>query len=87
MKPALTLAAVVGLARLAGMTAGASTASAAIVCNRDHVCWHVHDNYTYPPSVGVHVYGDDWKWRAHQHYRWHEHTGRGYWKGGVWITL
>jgi hypothetical protein len=78
----------IGLAAALGLTAftfSVSTASAAIVCNDDGDCWHVKNKYTYPPSVQLHVYGDDWKWGADQHYRWHEHGGRGYWKGGVWI--
>ena len=62
-------------------------ASAAIVCNEDGDCWHVKQSYDYPPDVRVHVYGDDWKWGDADaaRYRWREHEGRGYWRGGVWI--
>jgi hypothetical protein len=27
--------------------------SARIVCNADGDCWHVHDNWAYPPAAGV----------------------------------
>lgn len=64
-----------------------STASAAIVCNGDGDCWHVHDQYSYPDNSGVIVHNDDWRWNDtdHDRYRWREHEGRGYWHGGVWI--
>jgi hypothetical protein len=52
----------IGLAVALGLTAftfSVSTASAAIVCNDDGDCWHVKNKYTYPPSVQLHVYGDE----------------------------
>ena len=55
------------------------SASAAIVCDNDGNCWHVKDRYDYPPTAGVVVHEDNWKWDDHDHdkYRWHEHEGRG----------
>ena len=60
------------------------SASARIVCNTDGDCWHVRDDYTYPPAVGLRVHPDDWRWREGEHFTWREHPGRGYWKGGHW---
>ncbi|WP_414463029.1 hypothetical protein [Hyphomicrobium sp. DY-1] len=72
----------------AGMLAlTATTASAAIVCNREGDCWHVRGHYKYEPGLHLRVFPDSWKWGDHDHYRWREHEGRGYWRGGVWINL
>jgi len=66
----------------------AQAASAEIVCNEvDHVCWHVRHRYTYPGEVQIVVHPDNWHWRRHAHYVWREHHGRGYWRGGVWVTF
>jgi hypothetical protein len=56
-----------------------------VVCNNHGYCWHVHDRYAYPSGVGITIHADDWRWGDKEHYRWHEHQGRGYWRGGVWI--
>jgi hypothetical protein len=84
MKVALMLAGatLIGLGAVA-MTTGAG---AAVVCNGD-VCWHTHSAYTYPPSAGVVVHGDNWRWSHDEHYRWREHEGRGYWRDGKWNTF
>jgi len=68
-------------ASLLGLSA--ASASAAIVCNGD-VCWHTHDAYRYPGEAHVIVHPDDWRWGPSEHYTWHEHEGRGYWRGGAW---
>ena len=73
---AATAAAVVALSAL--------NASAAIVCAAN-VCWHTHERYEYPPSARVVIHDDDWKWKKHEHYRWREHEGRGYWRGSHWV--
>ena len=65
----------------------ATTASAAIVCNNEGVCWHVHRHYNYDPGFGLVVHPDNWVWGPNDHYVWREHTGRGYWRNGVWITF
>ena len=60
------------------------SASARIVCNGDGDCWHVHEDYAYPPSAGIVIHPDDWRWRESEHYVWREHPGRGYWRGHDW---
>lgn len=77
------LSAVVGTGAMVAMTA---PASAYIVCNRAHECWHTTDRYRYRPGWGVVVHPDNWRWRGNG-WRWHEHDGRGYWRNGVWITF
>jgi hypothetical protein len=76
--------ALLGLATLA-ITAPA--ASAAIVCNGEGECWHVHRNYAYAPEFGVVVHPDNWRWGAGERYRWREHAGRGYWRNGAWVRF
>jgi hypothetical protein len=68
------------------MLAGTS-ASAAIVCNDDGDCWHVHGHPAFGSDVRVHVHPDNWKWGHGDRYRWHEHAGHGYWRKGVWIDI
>ncbi|HXS08295.1 MAG TPA: hypothetical protein VN723_16000 [Rhizomicrobium sp.] len=80
----LILATIIGAGALA---AAATTASAEIVCNRDGDCWHVREHYDYQPTFGLIIHDDNWRWGDRDHYRWHEHDGRGYWKGGVWIQF
>ncbi|HEY1560491.1 MAG TPA: hypothetical protein VGF71_06340 [Caulobacteraceae bacterium] len=82
--PKIATGALFGLAAAAIM---APAASAAIVCNADGDCWHVHKHYNYAPDFGVTVHPDNWTWGTDDHYRWREHNGRGYWKSGVWITF
>ena len=60
------------------------SASARIVCNEDGDCWHVQDEYVYPPSVHLSIHPDTWRWRDGERYAWKEHNGRGYWHGGEW---
>ena len=65
----------------------ASTASAAVVCNANGACWHVKRAYSYPPTAGIVVHPNGWRWGVRDHYRWREHVGRGYWRNGVWVTF
>ena len=78
------LSAVIGAGSLVALSA---PASAAIVCNRVGDCWHTTARYRYRPAWGLTVHPDNWRWRARdaRHHRRREHTGRGYWRGGVWI--
>lgn len=72
-----------------GITAVTSTdASAAVVCNRDGDCWRVRGRPAYKPDFGLRVYGDDWRWRKGENYRWRKvGRGHGYYRDGVWITI
>jgi hypothetical protein len=62
-------------------------ASARVVCNADGDCWHIHEDYAYPPAAGVIIHPDDWRWKESEHNVWREHPGRGYWKGGEWAPF
>jgi hypothetical protein len=81
LKPAL------GIAALCTGLMMASSASAAIVCNRDGDCWHVKGRYAYRPEFGLVVHPNNWRWGVHDRFRWREpvREERGYWRGGVWI--
>lgn len=69
-------------------TMSASDASAAIVCNRDGDCWKVRGRPRYKPEFGLRIYGDDWRWRRGENYRWRKSgRGHGYYRDGVWITI
>jgi hypothetical protein len=57
------------------------SASAAIVCT-GNTCWHVQERYDYPPAAGVIIHDDDW--RPGPPVVFHEHEGRGYWRGDRW---
>lgn len=48
---------------------------------------HVRDRYAYHAEYGIVIHPDNWRWRRHEHYVWHEHEGRGYWHNGIWITF
>jgi len=78
------LGAMIGVGALA---ATATTASAAVVCNRSGDCWHTTDRYRNRPSFGITVHDDNWRWRGRDHYRWRKHEGRGYWRNGLWGTF
>ena len=60
------------------------SASARIVCNTDGDCWHVHEDYAFPPGIGVEIHPDNWRWKEGEHFTFKEHQGRGYWHGGHW---
>jgi hypothetical protein len=81
-------------ATAAGLTlAFAAPASAYIVCNREGDCWHTDSRYARQPGVTFSYHPDDWyfhrDWDRDRDMRWRSerHDGRGYWRGGVWITL
>ncbi len=90
LKTALSAAAMtlfVGTGALVTMTA---PAAARMVCNGENDCWHT-DSPPAVPGVRFSIHPDDWyfhqKWDGgDRHYR-DYHEGRGYYKGGVWITL
>ena len=76
------LAAAIGASALAG---SAISASAAIVC-QGRVCWHTNEAYSYPRGARIVVHEDNWKWGPRERYSFREHEGRGYWRGGRWMT-
>ncbi len=81
---------VLAAAALAGLSlAAAAPASAYVACNADGDCWHT-DSRVHVPGVTFNYHPDDWyfhqTWDANHHWR-DYHTGRGYWRGGVWVTL
>lgn len=86
MMKSFTKAILVGASALA---LGATTASADIVCNEEGDCWHARERHEYRPELRLRVHPDDWRWSEadHDRYRWRDHHGRGYWRGGVWIDL
>ncbi len=70
------------------LTIGAEPASAAVVCNRDGDCWKVRGRPAYKPEFGLRIYGDDWRWKRGEKYRWRKvGRGHGYYRDGVWITI
>ena len=83
--PAITTA-ILGITGVAVFT---GRASAYVVCNREGDCWHTESRYRYP-GAGYTFHPDDWyfhqSWGTDRH--WHDyHPGRGYWRGGVWVTF
>ena len=69
------------------LSAGVTSASAAIVCNGEGACWHVKRSYHYQPGWGVVVHPNNWRWGPNDHYAWREHRGRGYWRNGAWVRF
>ena len=70
------------------LTIGAGEASAAVVCNRDGDCWKVRGKPAYKPDFGLRIYGDNWRWKGGEKYRWRKvGRGHGYYRDGVWITI
>ena len=83
---ALSKIAAAALLGAGALTLAATSASARIVCNTDGDCWHTTTVYDYPPATGVVIHEDNWAWGPSDKYRWREHEGRGYWRGGAWVT-
>jgi hypothetical protein len=86
MKRSLKLA-LAGMLGVGALTLAAGNASAAIVCNGAGYCWHTHHHYHYHPGFGVVVHPNNWHWGPHEHFAWHEHRGRGYWRDGAWVRF
>ena len=87
-KKSLIHGAIGALIALGGIAATASSASAYVVCNRDGDCWHTDTRYHYP-GVGYVYHPDEWYFHHtfdRDHWR-DYHPGRGYWRGGVWVTF
>lgn len=86
MKNLAKIAAAAAIA-VSTMTLVATDASAAVACNAEGFCWHVHRHYAYRPEFGVVIHPNTWRWGPGEHYVWREHRGRGYWRNGVWVTF
>ena len=75
------------------MTALAAPASAYIACNRDGDCWHTESRYRAVPGVRFDYHPDDYyfhqRWDGDERRHWRERRegGRGYYRGGVWVTF
>ena len=71
------------------LTFSATASSAAVVCNRDGDCWRVKGRPSYyGPDLGLRIYGDSWRWKRGENYRWRDTgRGRGYYRGGSWVTI
>src|SRR5271155_3073619 len=78
----LAAAAVFGLGALA-LTA--TSAAAAIACNAEGECWHVHRNYVYHPEWGIVIHPDGWVWGPNENYFCNKPPGGVYWHSGVWV--
>ncbi|MEO8927555.1 MAG: hypothetical protein ABI306_10385 [Caulobacteraceae bacterium] len=84
LKTLLNTGALSAVAAIGIVAATAPAASAYIACNRFHQCWHVHNRYSYPATVGIAVYPNTWRWNG-SGYRWvHDRDDRGYWGNGRW---
>jgi hypothetical protein len=90
LKKTLTVSALALLMGGGALVAATTAASARMVCNSSGDCWHTDTNYRYGRDVGATYHNDNWyfhqKWDGDRHYR-DYHDGRGYYKGGVWITF
>jgi hypothetical protein len=80
----LAAAALFGASMLA---ISAGSASAAIACNGAGECWHVRGAYRYPATAGIVIHPEGWRWGPGAHFTWREHTGRGYWRNGIWVRF
>ena len=84
----LLIAAGVVMVSAGALGISSTPSSAAVVCNRDGDCWRVRGRPHYRPDFGLRVYGDDWRWRRGENYRWRKvGRGHGYYRDGVWISI
>jgi hypothetical protein len=76
---------------LAAVTLSAGSAAAYVACNHEGDCWHTEARVT-TPGVTFDYHPDDWyfhrHWDSDREHHWRDyHEGRGYYRGGVWVTL
>jgi hypothetical protein len=91
LKKLLSTAATLGTLAIGGLAVSSLPAGAYVACNHDGDCWHTEDR-THAPGVRFDYHPDDWyfhrDWDRDRDHHWRGyHEGRGYWRGGVWITL
>jgi len=87
----ISSAAVAGALSIGAVAVSSSPAIAYVACNSDGDCWHTEDRVQVP-GISFDFHPDDWyfhqRWDGDERRHWREyHEGRGYWRGGVWITL
>ena len=63
------------------------SASARIVCSADGDCWHIHEDYAYPPAAGDNHPSGRLALERKASTTFGVNTGRGYWKGGEWAPF
>ena len=90
LKKVISTVSLSALLALAGVVASSVVANAYVACNHEGDCWHT-ESRVHVPGVTFSFHPDDWyfhqRWDGgDRHYR-DYHEGRGYYKGGVWITL
>jgi hypothetical protein len=91
MEQTMKLKILLAASAVAALAVTTTTASAYVACNHEGDCWHTEDRVTVP-GVTFDYHPDDWyfhrHWDGDREHRWREyHEGRGYWRGGVWVTL
>jgi len=92
LKRQILTASAAAILAFAGLAASSVTATAYIACNREGGdCWH-SESRVRAPGLRFDYHPDDWyfhqKWDADRNHHYRDyHEGRGYYKGGVWITL
>ena len=91
LKAALSAAAISTLMATGALVTTVAPASAYVACNKEGDCWHT-ESRPRAPGIQFNIHPDDWyfhqEWEGdnNRHYR-DYHEGRGYYKGGIWITL
>ena len=76
-----------GVVTLGLFAFGATTASAAVICNDEGDCWKTKETYSYPPKARVHIYDDDYVVDTKKYKLRKARPGRGYWSGGAWVDF
>jgi len=92
LKAALSTTAIAMLMGTGALVATVAPASAYVACNHGGGdCWHT-ETRPRAPGVTFDVHPDDWyfhqTWTGNNDYHYRDyHEGRGYYRGGIWITL
>ena len=89
LKNLLGTTALAAILAAGAMVATITVASADVACNSNGDCWQTSQRYTtYPPSLGVQFYGDDWAvtHRTDTQYHWqaNQTNDHGYYDHGTW---
>jgi hypothetical protein len=94
MKKTLSVTALAMLMSTGALVTTTGAASARVVCNNSGDCWHTDNRRErYGRDIGATYHNDDWyfhqRWDGDntRHYRSENHTGRGYYRSGIWIGL